>query len=58
MYSSQQHGKSNSALTVPYTSLVEEIYRIFFSDKIELTRVHHDFEADAFFPEINPAIGK
>jgi dihydrofolate reductase len=33
-----------------------EIYNlgIPFSDKIELTRVHHTFEADAFFPEINP----
>jgi dihydrofolate reductase len=33
-----------------------EIYNlgIPFSDKIELTRVHHDFDADAFFPEINP----
>ena len=24
-----------------------------FTDKIELTRVHHFFDADAFFPEIN-----
>ncbi len=33
-----------------------EIYNLAipFSDKIELTRVHHNFEADAFFPEINP----
>ncbi|CAM2836008.1 dihydrofolate reductase [Flavobacterium frigoris] len=33
-----------------------EIYNLGlpFSDKIELTRVHHNFEADAFFPEINP----
>jgi len=32
-----------------------EIYKlgIAFSDKIELTVVHHNFEADAFFPEIN-----
>ncbi|MEZ7499990.1 dihydrofolate reductase [Flavobacterium sp. Arc3] len=32
-----------------------EIYNlgIPFSDKIELTRVHHTFEADAFFPEID-----
>jgi dihydrofolate reductase len=32
-----------------------EIYKlgIPFSDKIELTVVHHNFEADAFFPEIN-----
>ena len=31
-----------------------EIYNlgIPFSDKIELTRVHHNFDADAFFPEI------
>jgi dihydrofolate reductase len=34
-----------------------EIYHLSlpFADKIELTRVHHTFEADAFFPEINPA---
>ena len=34
-----------------------EIYNLSlpFADKIELTRVHHTFEADAFFPEINPA---
>lgn len=32
-----------------------EIYAqtINFADKIELTRVHHDFEADTFFPEID-----
>ncbi|WPR72573.1 dihydrofolate reductase [Flavobacterium sp. NG2] len=24
-----------------------------YTDKIELTRVHHSFEADAFFPELN-----
>ena len=32
-----------------------EIYKIGlpFTDKIELTRVHHTFEADAYFPEIN-----
>lgn len=24
-----------------------------FTDKIEITRVHHSFDADAFFPEIN-----
>ncbi|MBA0884619.1 dihydrofolate reductase [Flavobacterium undicola] len=31
-----------------------EIYQLAmpFSDKIELTVVHHNFEADAFFPEI------
>ncbi|NGY38615.1 dihydrofolate reductase [Flavobacterium sp. XN-5] len=33
-----------------------EIYNLGlpFSDKIELTRVHYTFEADAFFPEIDP----
>lgn len=33
-----------------------EIYKQFMPliDKIELTRVHGTFEADAFFPEINP----
>jgi dihydrofolate reductase len=32
-----------------------EIYNLGlpFTDKIEITRVHHSFEADAFFPEIN-----
>ena len=29
-----------------------EIYRLFmpYCDRIELTRVHHNFEADVFFP--------
>ena len=33
-----------------------EIYELAmpFANKIELTRVHSSFEADAFFPEINP----
>ena len=32
-----------------------EIYNLFMkrANKIELTRVHHSFEADAFFPEID-----
>lgn len=32
-----------------------EIYKLGlpYSDKIELTRVHHTFEADAYFPEIS-----
>ena len=32
-----------------------EIYNLGlpFTDKVEITRVHHSFEADAFFPEIN-----
>jgi dihydrofolate reductase len=34
-----------------------EIYKqaLEIADKIELTRVHHIFDADAFFPEINPS---
>lgn len=34
-----------------------EIYNMAlpFSDKIEITKVHHNFEADTFFPEINPS---
>jgi dihydrofolate reductase len=34
-----------------------EIYRqgLNYADCIELTRVHEDFEADTFFPEIDPA---
>lgn len=33
-----------------------EIYNLGlpFADKIELTKVHSEFEADAFFPKINP----
>lgn len=33
-----------------------EIYNLAlpFADKLEITKVHHTFEADAFFPEINP----
>ncbi len=32
-----------------------EIYNLAlpFADQLEITRVHHSFEADAFFPEIN-----
>ncbi len=35
-----------------------EIYNLAlpFTDKIELTVVHHNFEADAFFPEIKTAV--
>ena len=35
--------------------LVAEIYKLALnaSEKIELTRVHDTFEADAFFPEID-----
>jgi len=33
-----------------------EIYKLFLeiADKIELTQVHHNFEADTFFPKIDP----
>jgi hypothetical protein len=59
MYSSQQHGKSNSYMPHRRSHIHHwwrEIYNLdFFSDKIELPRVHHDFEADVFFPEINPS---
>jgi len=32
-----------------------EIYALFmpYADKIELTRIHHEFEGDAFFPKID-----
>jgi dihydrofolate reductase len=34
-----------------------EIYNLGlpYTDKLEITRVHHHFEADAFFPEVNKA---
>ena len=37
-----------------------DIYRqaMVFADKIELTRVHHTFDADTFFPKIDPNIWK
>jgi dihydrofolate reductase len=37
-----------------------EIYKqaLAFADKIELTRVHEDFEADTFFPKIDSTIWK
>ncbi|MCB4806731.1 dihydrofolate reductase [Tamlana sp. 62-3] len=37
-----------------------EIYKqaLTFASKIELTRVHHSFEADTFFPEIDESIWK
>jgi len=28
------------------------------ADKIELTRVHHEFDADTFFPKIDPSVWK
>ena len=35
-----------------------EIYTqsIFFADQLDITRVHHSFEADVYFPEIDPEI--
>ncbi len=37
-----------------------EIYKqaILIADKIEITRVHESFEADTFFPKIDPAVWK
>jgi len=37
-----------------------EIYKqaLLFANKIELTRVHHNFEADTFFPKIDTSIWK
>ncbi len=37
-----------------------EIYKqaLQFTDRIELTRVHHSFEGDTFFPEINTVVWK
>lgn len=34
-----------------------EIYKqsIVIADKVDITRVHHSFDADTFFPEIDPA---
>ncbi|AWG21234.1 diacylglycerol kinase [Flavobacterium faecale] len=33
-----------------------EIYKLAipFADKLEITKVHHEFDADAYFPVINP----
>lgn len=44
----------------PYIIGGGEIYKqgLVFADKIELTRVHHEFEADTFFPEIDMSIWK
>ena len=40
--------------TQPFIIGGGEIYRLFmpYCDRIELTRVHHNFEADVFFPKI------
>jgi dihydrofolate reductase len=37
-----------------------EIYSqsIYLADQLDITRVHHSFEADVYFPEINPEIWK
>ena len=41
--------------TQPFIIGGGEIYRLFmpYCDRIELTRVHHNFEADVFFPKID-----
>ena len=40
----------------PFVIGGEEIYKLFWDeiDVIELTRVHEEFEADTFFPEVDP----
>ena len=44
----------------PYILGGSEIYKMAMSiaDKLDLTLVHHEFEADAFFPEIDSSIWK
>lgn len=44
----------------PYVIGGGEIYKeaVLIAEKIELTRIHETFEADTFFPEIDPAIWK
>ncbi|TGV02461.1 dihydrofolate reductase [Flavivirga rizhaonensis] len=44
----------------PYIIGGGEIYKqaLLLADRIELTRVHEDFEADAFFPEIDTSVWK
>ncbi|GAA3602770.1 dihydrofolate reductase [Flavivirga amylovorans] len=44
----------------PYIIGGGEIYKqaLLLADKIELTRVHEDFEADAFFPKIDASVWK
>ncbi len=46
--------------TQPYIIGGGEIYKqaMLFANTIELTRVHHSFEADTFFPEIDTTIWK
>ena len=44
----------------PYILGGAEIYQqaILFADKLDITFVHHQFEADAFFPEIQTCVWK
>ena len=44
----------------PYILGGAEIYQqaILFADKLDITFVHHQFEADAFFPEIPKSVWK
>ena len=44
----------------PYILGGAEIYEqaILFADKLDITFVHHQFEADAFFPEISKSLWK
>jgi len=52
--------KASKSDSQPYIIGGGEIYKeaILLATKIELTRVHDAFEADTFFPEIDPAIWK
>lgn len=42
----------------PYILGGAEIYKqaMEFADKLDITFIHHDFEADVFFPEINKTV--
>ena len=46
--------------TQPFIIGGGEIYKqaMSFADRIEITRVHHEFEADTFFPKIDSSIWK
>ena len=46
--------------TQPFIIGGGEIYKqaLLFANKIELTRVHHEFEADTFFPDIDKSVWK
>jgi dihydrofolate reductase len=51
---------ASTADTQPFIIGGAQIYEqaLAIADTIELTRVHHDFEADAFFPDLDPTVWK